>query len=246
MNNQEESDNSRQEEEYNYKKELERIIHKRGKPIRPKNKKWFDKYGIVDPSMASKKLNAWFEEKNNEILISKKDSYPDLLEVDDEKEVKMLIGSTRYPTFGNRINSVNTEQYAQPFLYKTKYGKLTLVHNGNITNIPVLSEKKYESDTSFIVEFLGETLNEKEGNLEQAIQVFMEKIDGSYSIVGIYKDYVLDQTDGLKFVWEDKWIQFRVSNTEPVVRIIAEGKSKIQVEELLTPMLTIYTLTRYT
>ena len=133
---------------------------------------------------------AWLEEKNNEILISKKDSYPDLLEVDDEKEVKILIGSTRYPTFGNRINSVNTEQYAQPFLYKTRYGKLTLVHNGNITNIPVLSEKKYESDTSFIVEFLGETLNEKEGNLEQAIQVFMEKIDGSYSIVGIYKDYV--------------------------------------------------------
>ncbi|MFW9853354.1 MAG: amidophosphoribosyltransferase [Candidatus Thorarchaeota archaeon] len=162
---------------------------------------------------------AWIEEKNKEISISKKDGYPDLLDVDDEKEINILIGSTRYPTFGNRIDSSNTEEYAQPFLYKTKYGKITLVHNGNITNIPILSSKKYESDTSFIVEFLGDLLNEREGSLENAIRTFMEKVDGSYSIVGIFKDIIFAFRDprGIRPLVIGKNSEFTIVASESVV-----------------------------
>ncbi|MHA1224195.1 MAG: amidophosphoribosyltransferase [Candidatus Heimdallarchaeaceae archaeon] len=129
---------------------------------------------------------AWIERTNNQLKISKKNTYPDLLDLDEEKEVRILIGSTRYPTFGNRSNSVDIKYYAQPFYCKTNYGKLTLVHNGNITNIPILTEKNYESDSNFIVEFLGKQIDEQKGNLELAVQVFMKKIDGSYSIIGIF------------------------------------------------------------
>jgi len=32
--------------------------------------------------------------------------------------------------------------------------------------------------------------------------------------------------DGVKITWKDRWVHFRASNTEPIVRIFAEGSSK--------------------
>ena len=42
---------------------------------------------------------AWISEKNDLLRIVKRDSYPDLLEINGETETHQLIGSTRYPTF---------------------------------------------------------------------------------------------------------------------------------------------------
>ena len=42
----------------------------------------------------------------------------------------------------------------------------------------------------------------------------------------------IDLADGVKIDWEDSWIHLRPSNTEPVMRIIAEGKTKIRAREL--------------
>ncbi|MAV65223.1 MAG: phosphoglucosamine mutase [Candidatus Marinimicrobia bacterium] len=41
-----------------------------------------------------------------------------------------------------------------------------------------------------------------------------------------------DSTDGLKLSWNDKWLHIRTSNTEPVIRIIAES-SKLKTTQLL-------------
>jgi len=35
----------------------------------------------------------------------------------------------------------------------------------------------------------------------------------------------VDCTEGLKLIWEDGWVHLRPSNTEPIIRIIAEAKS---------------------
>ena len=35
-----------------------------------------------------------------------------------------------------------------------------------------------------------------------------------------------DTTDGLKLIWNDKWAHIRKSNTEPIIRIYAEGKTE--------------------
>ena len=43
----------------------------------------------------------------------------------------------------------------------------------------------------------------------------------------------LDYTDGLKVSFEDSWVHIRSSNTEPVIRIIAEGKSDEKANELV-------------
>jgi len=42
-----------------------------------------------------------------------------------------------------------------------------------------------------------------------------------------------DQTDGIKVAWPDGWVHVRVSNTESLVRVIAEAESAARARELL-------------
>ena len=41
-----------------------------------------------------------------------------------------------------------------------------------------------------------------------------------------YVNITKDTTDGLKLIWNDKWVHIRKSNTEPIVRMYAEGKTE--------------------
>jgi phosphomannomutase len=49
----------------------------------------------------------------------------------------------------------------------------------------------------------------------------------------VFKGRDLILTEGVKAVLPDSWIHVRASNTEPIVRIIAEAKSREQAEELI-------------
>jgi phosphomannomutase len=41
------------------------------------------------------------------------------------------------------------------------------------------------------------------------------------------------QTDGLKILWEDKWVHIRKSNTEPIIRIISEATDHKTARDLI-------------
>ncbi|MBU0650507.1 hypothetical protein KKC59_01200, partial [bacterium] len=68
-----------------------------------------------------------------------------------------------------------------------------------------------------------------------------EKIDMSKAefvsqkkdLINKFKDAKIDEIDGLKFVWSDKWIQVRASNTEPIVRIMGEAGSEEGIQKLI-------------
>ncbi|MDO4583304.1 MAG: phosphoglucosamine mutase [Planctomycetia bacterium] len=47
-----------------------------------------------------------------------------------------------------------------------------------------------------------------------------------------FSDAVVDTGDGLRLAWEDRWLLVRPSNTEPIVRLMAEAKTVEGVEEL--------------
>jgi phosphomannomutase len=49
-----------------------------------------------------------------------------------------------------------------------------------------------------------------------------------------FSDAKVDRQDGLHFSWPDCWIHVRKSNTEPILRIIAEGKTEEQVAQLIS------------
>lgn len=43
----------------------------------------------------------------------------------------------------------------------------------------------------------------------------------------------VDRRDGIRVDWPDGWIQMRKSNTEPIVRILAEAKTKSAAQALI-------------
>ncbi len=54
-------------------------------------------------------------------------------------------------------------------------------------------------------------------------------------LIGIkdkYKKYIVDTRDGIKLEFDKDWIHLRRSNTEPIIRIIAEGASRTTADNL--------------
>jgi phosphomannomutase len=47
-----------------------------------------------------------------------------------------------------------------------------------------------------------------------------------------YPDADDDRSDGLRLVWPDRWVHARASNTEPIVRVIAEAATAADAEAL--------------
>ena len=52
-----------------------------------------------------------------------------------------------------------------------------------------------------------------------------------------YIDETLDLADGVKRVWEDRWVNIRKSGTEPVIRVFSEALTLEEAEELCTSTL---------
>ena len=57
----------------------------------------------------------------------------------------------------------------------------------------------------------------------------------------IYSDAKITNIDGIKIDLKDKWMHIRSSNTEPIIRIIAEAKSKKEAKELIKDAIDIIT-----
>jgi phosphomannomutase len=47
-----------------------------------------------------------------------------------------------------------------------------------------------------------------------------------------FPDAKIDRQDGIRFEWEKSWVHLRASNTEPVVRVIAEAPDREQAMRL--------------
>ncbi len=91
-----------------------------------------------------------------------------------------------------------------------------------------------------------EMLSEKKAKLSEIVaglpRYFMAKKkiecppEVVYSVIDrvreSYGKYNMDLTDGIKIEWKDSWLHIRASNTEPLIRVIAESTSKNKAEEL--------------
>ncbi len=140
---------------------------------------------------------AWIDE-NGMHRLSKVKGQPSQIPINGEVSPS-IIGSTRYPTYGNRKGEVNVEKFAQPFTYNTTNGSLTICHNGQITNIGNLTNEKFHSDAEFIAKYLGQLIDEKQSLIE-ASRTLLKNLDGAYSIVGIYdgKMFALRDPNGIR------------------------------------------------
>ncbi len=60
-------------------------------------------------------------------------------------------------------------------------------------------------------------------------------------IAAEYQSVEQNTVDGLKLIWEDRWIHIRKSNTEPIIRIIAEAPTVDQAEQMISQITNLIT-----
>jgi len=48
-----------------------------------------------------------------------------------------------------------------------------------------------------------------------------------------FHDSRINELDGIKFIWDNSWIHFRKSNTEPILRIYAEAQNESDAKDLI-------------
>jgi phosphomannomutase len=49
----------------------------------------------------------------------------------------------------------------------------------------------------------------------------------------LFDDAEKNTLDGIKFTWTDRWVHLRKSNTEPIMRIYAEGPYREDAQKLI-------------
>ena len=59
------------------------------------------------------------------------------------------------------------------------------------------------------------------------------------AVAEAFSDQRLDRSDGLRIDWPGGWVQVRISNTEPIMRVFAEAKEESTAEELISRITSI-------
>jgi amidophosphoribosyltransferase len=129
------------------------------------------------------------------VVDSKSIGSPSLISLPDTSSSQIL-GSTRYPTSGKRVAS---EEDLSTFVGPFKVGEVTLAHNGNITNMTLISDKRFNCDGEFLADRLAIHLNSNSGDLPGAFRELEAEVDGSYSIAGFYKGMLFAYRDSHGF-----------------------------------------------
>ena len=55
----------------------------------------------------------------------------------------------------------------------------------------------------------------------------------------LYKDAEVNDTDGVKIDFPDKWVHLRKSNTEPIVRIYSEAHTIEEAEDIARQVMEV-------
>jgi len=66
-------------------------------------------------------------------------------------------------------------------------------------------------------------------------KVELQKVNPQAVLEALKRRYArerLDFTDGVKILWDEAWVHIRPSNTEPIVRVLAEAKTRQEAREL--------------
>ena len=54
-----------------------------------------------------------------------------------------------------------------------------------------------------------------------------------------FADQITDRTEGVRLAWDDAWMHIRVSNTEPLLRIVLEAETAARADELYDEVMTL-------
>ena len=109
---------------------------------------------------------------------------------------------------------------------KLHYGRDALV--GIALFLSLLAEKKL-SISALKNKYTNYVMRKTKINLNNDIRVdlVLKKIAKKF------ENFNISELDGVKVDFEDSWIHLRKSNTEPIIRLYAEGKEMNHVDEII-------------
>lgn len=170
-----------------------------------------------------------------------------------------LMNIKRGPVVINQLTSQVHEDIAQEFgcrLFRAPVGEINVVEqmienqaviggegNGGVIDPRVHLGRDALVGMALILEYLA--LDQKMFsdliNELPHYEIVKEKIPADrhsmVEIAGRLEKYItgasVDETDGIRFTWPDRWLQARLSNTEPIIRIFAEAPTKREAEKLI-------------
>ncbi len=100
---------------------------------------------------------------------------------------RAAVGHVRYSNTGS-----NTPENYQPFTARTKFGKIAIVHNGNLINtqeiLAFLEEHGYDPDGTSDSELIALLIAHQSrvshaSNIEEAIRIAVSQLQGSFSLI---------------------------------------------------------------
>ena len=139
---------------------------------------------------------------------------------------------------------------------RTKIGEAHVVQQMNKLNIPIggegnggviLKEVHLGRDSLVAVSMILSLLSSSNKSISEEIKEIpkyimikdMIRVDSQVdfdSLESVFDCDEINKLDGIKFIWPDKWIHIRKSNTEPIIRIFAEASTLEEVEDLINTL----------
>ena len=169
--------------------------------------------------------------------------------------VKNYLNYQKSMVVTNLSTSMMIESIANETI-RTRIGEAHVVQKMNELNIPIggegnggviLEEVHLGRDSlvaiSMVLSLLStseKSINDEISNIPQYLMIkdkirIDDKIDFD-SLETIFDCNEINKIDGIKFIWPNKWIHIRKSNTEPIIRIFAEAKTHEEVDELINTL----------
>ena len=169
--------------------------------------------------------------------------------------VKNYLNYQKSMVVTNLSTSMMIESIANETI-RTRIGEAHVVQKMKELNIPIggegnggviLEEVHLGRDSlvaiSMVLSLLsssGKSINDEISNIPQYLMIkdkihIDDKIDFD-SLETIFDCNEINKIDGIKFIWPNKWIHIRKSNTEPIIRIFAEAKTHEEVDELINTL----------
>ena len=137
--------------------------------------------------------------------------------------VRTKIGEAHVVEKMNELNiSIGGEGNGGVILKEVHLGRDSLVAIAMVLNLLSKDDKSINEIISEIPEYI---LIKDKINIDDSIDFD--------SLATLFDCNEINQDDGIKFSWSNKWIHIRKSNTEPIIRIFAEAKTRDEVNKLI-------------
>ena len=149
-----------------------------------------------------------------------------MLESIANETIRTRIGEAHVVQKMNELNiPIGGEGNGGVILEEVHLGRDSLVAISMILSLLSSSEKSISNEISNIPQYL---------MIKDKIRID-DRVDFD-SLETIFDCNEINKLDGIKFIWPNKWIHIRKSNTEPIIRIFAEAKTQEEVDELINTL----------